>query len=527
MKKLISIDLDGTLMNENHDINELNIFWIRMAMANGYDVLINTGRGSKYIDELFKRKMPIMHQRLLYSAKNGSTIYRWVDGEKEILKDVFFDGDSIKDIEKVCKEHKVLMHFNDDYFIYGQARLRKLLVNKIKGEIKPEIDYPTYKKLKKVQLISVSKKKIVEITEILSKQFTEQNIATSFNGHALEITSKEANKGLTIEFLKEKFGYERVVSFGDSGNDYSAFKVSDFGYAPHNKTDALDLTGIESEILDNSYFDFVSVGIRKELKMDNMIVTAHRGGNVGVTENTREAFAKSIAFVDELKKVNSNMFFETDVRLTKDEELLVYHDEDFSRLSNIEGKINDYTLEEIRALDHPGTLITFQELVNEFDAKLIYVEIKDSGDLGKVATEKMLNFIKENDLENRVEVTAEKPETSDYIYETAKKMNVALLTCSNYREAKTAILKFKFGIGTINKRADTIDLPIKIKSGVKFNLLTKSVVNKSRKHGYLLSFWDWVEFPIKDSDIQKMIDLGVPTVMIDDVEKVVNKLTSK
>lgn len=70
---------------------------------------------------------------------------------------------------------------------------------------------------------------------------------------------------------------------------------------------------------------------------------AHRGFSGKYPENTMLAFEKAIdAGADGI---------ELDVQLTKDGEIVVFHDETVDRTTNGSGKVKDLTLEEIKSLD--------------------------------------------------------------------------------------------------------------------------------------------------------------------------------
>ena len=74
------------------------------------------------------------------------------------------------------------------------------------------------------------------------------------------------------------------------------------------------------------------------------MVMAHRGNSSEVPENTLEAFkdAHDMGGVD---------CIETDVHLTRDDEFVFFHDPKVNRTTNAKGKIADFTLEELKALD--------------------------------------------------------------------------------------------------------------------------------------------------------------------------------
>lgn len=74
-----------------------------------------------------------------------------------------------------------------------------------------------------------------------------------------------------------------------------------------------------------------------------MLIVAHRGSSGSAPENTLAAFRKAIA--------DGADGIELDVRLTRDGELVVLHDQRINRTTNGRGKIWDLTLAEMRQFD--------------------------------------------------------------------------------------------------------------------------------------------------------------------------------
>lgn len=72
-------------------------------------------------------------------------------------------------------------------------------------------------------------------------------------------------------------------------------------------------------------------------------IIAHRGffDNKKIIENTKEAF---------LEAINNNCSFELDVQLTKDNKLVVFHDDNLKRLCNINKDIKSSNYNEIKDL---------------------------------------------------------------------------------------------------------------------------------------------------------------------------------
>ncbi len=118
---------------------------------------------------------------------------------------------------------------------------------------------------------------------------------------------------------------------------------------------------------------------REEIDKYKTVKYAHRGlHNEERAENSLSAFAaaKEMGFGIEL-----------DVRLSKDGELMVYHDDNLSRSVGIDGKFSDFTREELQKMKLSGTddtIPTFKEVLDLIDGEIpLLVEIKmASGDVG-------------------------------------------------------------------------------------------------------------------------------------------------
>ncbi len=101
---------------------------------------------------------------------------------------------------------------------------------------------------------------------------------------------------------------------------------------------------------------------------------AHRGlhDNEGPNpENSLAAFKDAVA---------AGYGIELDVQPTKDEVLVVFHDENLERVCNVKGNVRDYTYEELQAftiLNSSEKIPTFQEVLDVIDGKVaLIVELK-------------------------------------------------------------------------------------------------------------------------------------------------------
>ena len=113
---------------------------------------------------------------------------------------------------------------------------------------------------------------------------------------------------------------------------------------------------------------------------------AHRGVSALMPENTLPAFGASLALgADEI---------EFDVRLTKDNKLVVSHDHNLERISDGIGNISDYTLDEHKKLnigEKHGWKVTFcsaEEVFEQFANKITFnIHLKEHGEDGYLIRE--------------------------------------------------------------------------------------------------------------------------------------------
>lgn len=109
-----------------------------------------------------------------------------------------------------------------------------------------------------------------------------------------------------------------------------------------------------------------------------MINYAHRGASEYAPENTMSSF-----YLGLLQGANG---IETDVQMTKDGVLVLFHDDTIMRMTGAEGGVNDYSLEELRdfIFEKNGLqdkIVVFEDFLKQFGWRNITlaIEIKQRG----------------------------------------------------------------------------------------------------------------------------------------------------
>lgn len=142
-------------------------------------------------------------------------------------------------------------------------------------------------------------------------------------------------------------------------------------------------------------------------ELESFQVIAHRGASGHAPESTMAAY--------ELAHKWGVDYLELDAQITSDGEVVVFHDDTIGRTSDGEGEINDYTLQELKALDtgtwfneqNPDSadptfagaqILTLDELLTHFghDARY-YIETK-SPQLNPGLEEALVAILEEHDM---------------------------------------------------------------------------------------------------------------------------------
>ena len=158
----------------------------------------------------------------------------------------------------------------------------------------------------------------------------------------------------------------------------------------------------------------------------NIYVAAHRGWPAKYPENTMESFKASEAIgVDQL---------EIDVRVTKDNELVIIHDPTVDRTTNGTGLVCGYTLAELKALDagsYKGeefkgvqipTFVEFMDWIKDHPTMTLDVELKEwptegHEEIAYEVCDRVLKIIDDYRFTDRVVLNTWSGKLHEYIYE--------------------------------------------------------------------------------------------------------------
>ncbi|NFO02623.1 HAD family phosphatase [Clostridium botulinum] len=255
MIKLIASDMDGTLLNNNHDIDVETVEAIRKAEEAGIIFAISTGREYDSVKGLLD-KHNIRCQCIL---SNGAE-YRDEDGN--ILEVININEKYAKQIIQILDENKLPARIFTDKGVFTKSTREEALQEVVFRTLtfNPNLTEDEAKKMAEKEGFFTSLKYIDDVekffedgievrkfvafhkdAELIDKmkktvgKFEGLAISSSFDDN-IEITDLNAQKGIILEQVAKKMDIDikDVMILGDSFNDYSMFEIFEESVAMKN-----------------------------------------------------------------------------------------------------------------------------------------------------------------------------------------------------------------------------------------------------------------------------------------------------
>jgi len=236
--KLIAIDIDGTLLNPQHEVTPRVKAAIEAARDNGVAVVLATGRPfpgvQRYLQELGLDK-----EGQYCITNNGALVQRADDGS--CVAEVPVSFDDYLYYEQLSRELGV--HFqaltqshlytaNKDisrYTIHEVGLTGMPLRYRAVEEMDPSLIFP------KIMMIDEPERLDAAISRIPADAYKRNTLMKSAP-FFLEILNKDVNKGTGVKLLAERLGLQRneLMAMGDQENDLAMLEFAGTGVAMGN-----------------------------------------------------------------------------------------------------------------------------------------------------------------------------------------------------------------------------------------------------------------------------------------------------
>lgn len=263
MIKLIASDLDGTLLNKNHNTDWFILNTIDRVLKSGRFFVVATGRAmmGNQFEELFGN-------RAVYRILNNGSLI--VNNKHEVIYEKTIDQSVIEELldhfpeimfDFITKDKILMTTSEDDYLSAYEIEKQSMT----KGFLKVAdtfLEGNTYGSTRE----EIINSKVVKI----NCRVRDNNRFVEFiNNHPLivnnpfsegmfEITHRDVNKASALKFLLKEFEIEKheVATFGDGGNDIELLSEFEYSFAPSSGGE-LAKSAAKTVIGHNKYYSVV------------------------------------------------------------------------------------------------------------------------------------------------------------------------------------------------------------------------------------------------------------------------------
>ena len=241
--RLIAFDLDGTFLDEEKKIPEVNLRAIRAAAEQGICIVPATGRLWEGLPQELREREEIRYYILI----NGAQIYD--AKEDRVLASAELSREQAQALF-ACGEELGCLY---DCYMGDRAYMSRRFLEQLEDYV-PEKNYVGYMKsirtpvedlretvreaggsVQKVQYFFRDMEKRAEVMEHLGEIVPGVKATASLRSN-IEINSIEASKGKALETLCSHLGFskENALAFGDGTNDLSMIEAAGIGAAMAN-----------------------------------------------------------------------------------------------------------------------------------------------------------------------------------------------------------------------------------------------------------------------------------------------------
>ena len=264
MYKLIALDMDGTLLNEEKRVTERTKKAIQAARDKGVTVVIATGRPidgvTRYLEELdmFTDKDYVL-------SYNGGLVLN--TKSREVICKIGLLGEDVHYLYNLSKELGVNIHaFSEKN---GLVTPKNSKYTEVEAEINNikinEIDFNTIESDESfIKIMMIDEPEILQnAVDNLPKEVYEKYTVVRSTPYFLEFLNKEVNKGKGVELLAKHLGIKReeIITMGDAGNDLHMIEYAGMGIAMGNAFE--EVKAAANYITDTNEEDGVAKAIEK------------------------------------------------------------------------------------------------------------------------------------------------------------------------------------------------------------------------------------------------------------------------
>ena len=287
MYKIVTVDLDGTLLNSAGEVSDYTKDIIQKSINRGTDVILASGRPINSVESI---AYEIGSKNYLISG-NGAIVYDIA--KKEVIYDRFLNKEQVLNIVRICEENSIYCNvytemeviaksLNYNVLFYYKENARKAEGKRTNINIVPNM-YKYIEELSQERFLKVTvcddnrmifnsiirKLKLINDIDVLDVSHMSRKVIKDGTSqipieyYYTEITNKNVNKWTAIEFLLNKLHIQKedVIGIGDNVNDKEMIENAGLGVAMGNSSP--EMKALADVVVSDNNSEGVAEVIRK------------------------------------------------------------------------------------------------------------------------------------------------------------------------------------------------------------------------------------------------------------------------
>lgn len=241
--KLVAIDMDGTLLNPQHEITPAVKSAIARAHKKGVMVVLTTGRPLVGIQR-YLMELDLVDEGQYCISYNGALVHRANDGE--CVAEITLGFDDYLYIEQLARDLGVHFQAFDKSFLYTPNKdISEFTIHESSLTGIP-VRYRSVEEMDRAtrfpKLMMIDKPDLLDSAiQRLPQQARDNYTILKSAPYYLEILNSRVNKGQGVKMLADKLGLarEEVMAIGDQENDLAMIEYAGTGVAMGNAIDSV------------------------------------------------------------------------------------------------------------------------------------------------------------------------------------------------------------------------------------------------------------------------------------------------
>lgn len=263
--KLVAIDIDGTLVNNQRIITPKVAESLKKARQQGVYIVLCTGRPlmgvEKYLTEL-----ELLGAEDYAITYNGGLVVNTNTGE--VVVEQGLTRAQYLEVDTLARSLNVHLHTSDKSAIYTSNRdISRYTINEaflVDMPVRYRTPEEIANEVQPVKMMMIDEPEYLnEVIEKIPAEYFEKYNLVKSTPFYLEVLNKETSKGNAVRALADKLGIAQaeVMAIGDEENDLTMIDYAGLGVAMGNATEAVKK--ISQAIVGTNEEDGVSQAIER------------------------------------------------------------------------------------------------------------------------------------------------------------------------------------------------------------------------------------------------------------------------